>query len=87
MEYHLKTLGFTSQERVIRALGNEIWEALCDNLPAPKFVLKEAIEVIIREFGYSARTASLYARAVIKNVMAESPRMVLVKRGKYYYWV
>ena len=87
MEYHLKTLGFTSQERVIRTLGNEIWEALCDNLPAPKFVFNEAAEVITREFGYSVKTASLYTRAVIKNVMAESPGMVLVKRGKYYYWV
>ena len=87
MEYHLKTLGFTSQERVIRSLGNEIWEALCDNLLAPRFVFMEAAEVISHEFGYSARTASLYTRAVIRNVMAESLGSVLVKRGKYYYWV
>lgn len=87
MEYHLKTLGFTSQERVIRSLGNEIWEALCDNLLAPRFVFKDAVEVITREFGYSARTASFYTRAVLRNVMAESPGTVLVKRGKYYYWV
>ena len=94
MEYVLEKVAyFNGQANVVRAIGDCVWNALCDNFTDCKVIRANkalANPDFMRESGldmYAPRTASNYLQAVLANVAAQEGSS-LTKRGKgIYTWV
>ena len=93
MQYALKTTYFTGQAGVIHAIGEQVWDALCDNFTGSEIVRANhcfAHADFMRESGldvYAPRTARAYLLAILANVAAQAGSS-LEKRGRgIYVWV
>ncbi len=94
MEYVLKRpIYFTGQAAVVRAIGDTVWNALCDNFTDVAIIRANIAmrdTTFMRESGlhiYTSRTAKGYLLAILANVAAQDGSS-LIRRGKgIYTWV
>jgi len=72
MQKLTKPLSFTTEVQWLKSNGDKVWEWICDTFPAKQPIrVSNASEQYANYAGVTQRTAALYIRSVLHNVIAQ----------------
>jgi hypothetical protein len=65
---------FTRADRAVQRYGEKIWDEVCATFsPDEPFTTRQAAALVQKRFGFTARTAEQYVRAVLQTAADDGP--------------